>query len=477
MSSTPDSSPVTTRFAPSPTGLLHVGNARTALFNWLAAGASGGRFILRVEDTDAERSRAEHAEALMRDLRWLGLDWREGPDGGGGKGPYRQSERGAVYDAHYAKLEADDRVYPCYCSPEELALSRKVQRSSGQAPRYAGTCAHLSAEDRARREAEGRVPTLRFRVPKGERVEFEDMVRGAQVFNSDDIGDFIIRKADGSPAFFFCNAVDDALMGVDLVLRGEDHLTNTPRQMMILEALGLPVPEYGHISLVLGDDGAPLSKRNGSRSLADLRAEGWLPDAVMNHLTRLGHTFSEEPGYLPAAELAARFDTTRLVKAPARYDDHQLIHWQKEALAALSADAFEAWLGDVIDPVPGDDRGRFAVAIRENVVLPGEAADWVRRIYGDSLDRAEDAATMEAEAGAGFYQAALDCLDPGQEFKTFSKAVGKAAGVKGKGLFMPLRASLTGVLHGPQMGDLFALLGPERVRARLEAAYQRCSAA
>src|ERR1700722_3177906 len=264
-------SPVITRFAPSPTGALHLGNARTALFSHLWARKTGGKFILRIEDTDLERSQDRFRDQLMTDMRWLGLQWDEGPDVGGPAGPYRQAERGEFYQGLYAQLSAQDRAYPCYCTAEDLELSRKLQRMSGKPPRYAGTCRALTAAQRAEREARGLKPTLRFAVPLDRQIEFTDAVHGPQRFATNDIGDFIIRREDGTPAFFFCNAVDDSAMGVTQVLRGDDHLTNTPRQLMLLDALGMRSPAYGHLGLLVGEDGAPLSKRHGSTSVHEFR--------------------------------------------------------------------------------------------------------------------------------------------------------------------------------------------------------------
>ncbi|MFI4922010.1 MAG: glutamate--tRNA ligase, partial [Gammaproteobacteria bacterium] len=261
-----------TRFAPSPTGHLHVGNARTALFCALLAARDSGAFILRIEDTDAARSHGDFETALREDLNWLGLHWQEGPDMGGPKGPYRQSERGESYAEHMQKLADRGLVYPCFCSAKELEMARKVQLAAGQPPRYAGTCAKLITAEIEARLAKGLKPALRFRVPETGETVFQDLVRGRQVFAHRDIGDFIIRRADGSPAFFFSNALDDALMGVTHVLRGEDHLANTPRQLLLLQALGLPAPSYAHLSLIVGQGGAPLSKREGGGSLKELRA-------------------------------------------------------------------------------------------------------------------------------------------------------------------------------------------------------------
>lgn len=279
-----DSTPLVTRFAPSPTGHLHLGNARTALLNYLAARGSGGSFILRVEDTDEARSSEKFMADLFEDLHWLGLSWDQRPDVGGPHAAYRQQQRRGIYESWLQKLEAAGLTYPCFCTPAEINIARKQQIASGKPPRYSGKCRALTEAQRTELLVSGKPAALRFRVPSGQTVAFNDLVHGEQRFASDDIGDFIIRRTDGSTNFFFSNAIDDSLMGVTVVLRGDDHLTNTPRQILILQALGLPVPRYAHVALLLGMDGAPLSKRHGDLSLRDLRKRGYLPSAVRNHL-------------------------------------------------------------------------------------------------------------------------------------------------------------------------------------------------
>ncbi|MBM4217936.1 MAG: glutamate--tRNA ligase, partial [Gammaproteobacteria bacterium] len=325
----------TTRFAPSPTGELHLGNARTALFNWLLARRDGGRFLLRIEDTDAERSKPEFTQQLMEDLQWLGLSW----DGE----LVTQSQRGLVFREALDKLERAGRVYPCYCTPLEIEVSRKSQLASGRPPRYAGTCRNLNDSERAAKLAEGRKPTLRFKVPNGGCVEFVDLVHGEQRFECSDIGDFIVQRADGSAAFFFSNVLDDALSGVTTVLRGEDHLSNTPRQLLIAMALELTAPTYGHLSLITAADGSPLSKRHGARSLRQLREQGYLPKALVNHLFRLGHS-SDLHDLLGLQKLAAGFNPVHLVRSPARFDPVRLEVWQRQAVHALSSDEALAWM-------------------------------------------------------------------------------------------------------------------------------------
>src|SRR5260370_26346626 len=358
--------PVITRCAPSPSGSLHLGNARTAFFSHLWARKSGGRFILRIEDTDVERSLARFRDEFMVDLGWFGLAWDEGPDIGGPSAPYSQSERGAFYRDLFTRLETSERAYPCYCTAEDLELSRKLQRMAGKPPRYAGTCRNLSSAERADREARGLRPTLRFAVPNEAAVEFVDLVHGPQKFAASDIGDFIIRRVDGTAAFFLCNGGDDGVMGVTHVLRGDDHLTNTPRQLMLLDALQLRRPGYGHVGLLVGADGAPLSKRHGSTSVQEFRERGFLSSAVLNHLFHLGHA-SDADGWLAPADMPAHFRPEHLGRAPARFDESQLMHWQKEALQRMSTAEIRAWLGS-------DEPPEFIDLVRPNIVLPADSA-------------------------------------------------------------------------------------------------------
>jgi glutamyl-tRNA synthetase len=463
--------PVVTRFAPSPTGYLHLGNARTALVNFLAARKAGGRFILRIEDTDAARSEDAYLQSLLTELRWLGLDWDEGPDVGGPTGPYQQSERTALYDQWLAKLDAADLTYPCYCTPTELNISRRNQLAAGKPPRYAGTCRDLTAQQRTERSARGLQPTLRFRVPNGKTIQFNDVVHGEQRFLSDDIGDFIVRRADGSSAFFFSNAIDDALMGVTLVLRGDDHLANTPRQLMLLEAFNLPAPRYGHMAMMLGMDGAPLSKRHGSTSLHEFRERGFLPQALRNQLIRLGHSLLHDV-YLDDAALIQAFEPTRLGRAPARFDETQLLHWQKEAVARLSADELQAWVASELPAnLTAAERVAFCQSIKHNLVHPADIRPWLQVVFGELEQPSADAQTAIKQAGAEFFSASLNSLAKvGADLKPLTKDLAQSTGRKGPELFMPLRAALTGHTHGPELGPLLPLLGLDKVRARLEAA-------
>ncbi len=483
-----------TRFAPSPTGLLHLGNVRTALFNYLLAQHYQGTFLLRLEDTDATRGEEHFEQALQSDLQWLGLGWDEGPDRDGGNGPYWQSERGDIYRRYFDRLRELGLAYPCFCSEHELKLSRKAQLAASQAPRYSGRCHGLGQAEVTERFTAGNPATLRFHVDDTAVIEFTDKVRGSQRFLGSDIGDFIIRRSDGTSAFFFSNAVDDALMGVSLVVRGEDHLTNTPRQMMILQALGLPVPEYAHIALVVGHDGAPLSKRHGSKMIEELRDTGYLSIAIINYLARLGHSYDEN-GFMTLDQLAAKFDSGRLHKAPARFDEIQLRYWQKEAILQLSDETLWAWLQQhqfeesrqLTDLVPAEAELAFVQTIRDNITLPADALQWAGSLYASSGQFESHAGEVLRTAGASFFTAALVYQEEtGDDFRAFAQALRAATGKKGKELYLPMRAALTAEIadslpaapwqQGPELVRVWQLLGHERIRRRLQLAQEVCKA-
>jgi len=457
-----------TRFAPSPTGELHLGNARTALFNFLLARRSGGRFVLRIEDTDAQRSRDSHLAMVLEDLRWLGLEWDAGPDREDDRGPYRQSQRGAVYARFFEALERQSAVYPCFCTPLELEAARRAQLGSGRPPRYAGTCRDLSAGQRDARRAQGLPATLRYRVPAGRRIEFVDLVHGPQSFLSDDIGDFVIRRADGTAAFFFSNAVDDASMGVTQVLRGEDHLPNTPRQLLLLEALRLRAPGYGHVSLILGPDGAPLSKRHGATSVREYRESGYRPEALRNHLFRLGHS-SGEHGLLDLEAMAHAFDPARLGRAAAHFDAQQLRVWQKEAAHRLSADEARTWLAPALPPGISESAvAAFVAAILPNVVLPQDAQPWARIVFGPPPPLEPEGEQVVRKAGEGYFAAASQAAaQSGNDLPAIASAVRAATGKKGAELYMPLRLALTGLAHGPELAPLLKAMPAGAAQARL----------
>jgi glutamyl-tRNA synthetase len=453
---------VVTRFAPSPSGELHLGNARTALFNYLFARAGAdGRFLLRIEDTDRERSQEIFVAALLEDLQWLGLAWDATP--------LRQSARTEFYAGQFARLEQFEVVYPCFCTPRELAVARAAQLAAGRPPRYAGTCRELSVAERLARHASGLPAALRFRVPQGRHLRFDDLVHGVQEFASQDIGDFIVRRADGTPAFFFCNAVDDSDTGVTQVLRGEDHLANTPRQLLILEALGRRAPRYGHVSLLTGADGAPLSKRHGATSVRELREQGYLATAVLNHLFRLGHS-TPVHGLLTLQQMCAAFDATHLQRAPAHFDGQQLHSWQKDAVHAQTPEQARQWLVAAL-PVglAPHIATAFVRAVLPNLVLPGDARHWAEVAFGPPPEPDPAARVAIDTAGPAFFAAAgAAAAERGNDFMHIANAARAASGYKGAALFQPLRVALTGQLHGPELKALLLAMAPDAARQRLQ---------
>ena len=463
------------RFAPSPTGRLHLGNLRTAAVNALAARKFGGGLQLRIEDTDRARADDSRVAGIVSDLAWMGIEWTGESSGV----PFRQSSRAASHAAALEKLRATGRAYPCFCSPAELDRSRRMAVAAGRPPRYSGKCGRLSAAEGARRIATGEAHAVRFRLPETGEIAFEDLARGRMVFSASDIGDFVARRANGDFSFFFASAVDDAECGVGIVLRGDDHLANTPRQLALLAALDLPAPRYGHLSLMTDADGGPLSKRADSAAIADLRAAGFLPRALWNYLARTAGIWRERGELATAEELAAGFDFGLLSRSPTRHDEAQLRHWQKLSALSLTDSECAEWLGESEE---------FAAAVRENVTLPSDAAAW-RTVAGLSsgdvsgtgsesdADIVPDASALEAirEAGSDFFRAAAEVVSEsgtgsGDDWKSFAARVSAGTGRKGRGLFRPLRAALTGRVDGPQMAAMFKLMGPTLSKRRLERA-------
>jgi len=466
-------SAIVTRFAPSPTGALHPGNARTALFSFLLARGAGGRFILRVEDTDRERDSNAFVAAQMADLEWLGISWDAGPGHEDGAGPYRQSERSAIYADLYRRLEQQGSVYPCYCTPAELEISRKAQAAAGQPPRYAGTCRELDGTARAAREAAGRRPALRFAVPPDTTIEFDDLVRGPQAVEAASLGDFPVRRADGSAVFFFCNAVDDALMGVTHVLRGDDHLSNTPRQLLLLQALALQTPRYGHLPLLLDAGGAPQSKRRASVTVAELRRQGYLAPALGNYLLRLGHHGAPDEWVEPS-DFAHHFRADHLGRAPAHFDPVQLDHWQREAVRRLTAPQAADWLAAQF-PATWTPAQRVAVAglLQGNLLLPGDATAWLAVLGGELGPLAPGEERVITEAGSEFFSSALAAYgESGADLGRLAKLLKARTGRKGRALYMPLRIALTGRHDGPELAALLPAIPDALVRARLTQAAQ-----
>ena len=462
------SNTIKTRFCPSPTGLMHLGNTRTALFSALYSMNQKGDFLLRIEDTDKTRSKEEFVHQLMHDLQWLGLQWQEGPQQEKDNGPYYQSQRQGIYDGYYHHLIEKNIAYSCFCTEQQLVISRKIQLSQGKPPRYTGTCRSLSKEEVEQKIAAGLQPVLRFKVPQGHPIAFNDLVKGAQLFNSDDIGDFIIRRTDGTSPFMYCNAIDDALMGVTHVMRGEDHLTNTPRQIMILEALGLPVPQYAHFALIVGHDGSPLSKRHGSKSVHDLREHGYLPLAVTNYLGRLGHNY-EDNQLLSLADLANKFDMGKLSKSPAKFDPHQLNHWQKEVVMSLSSEELWDWMGiQVHSIVPAEQQHLFVDTIRPNIEFPEQARQWAVKLFDEKLDYSDESIAILKATAPDFYDAFAQAIEEhGLSYQAICNSIKTNLSIKGKALFQPLRVILTDELHGPELEKIISLMGEELIAKRI----------
>ncbi len=464
---------VRTRFSPSPTGMIHLGNARAALFSALYAAKHDGVFILRIEDTDLSRSDERFVESLQRDLKWLGINWQEGPNVEGKYGPYWQSQRQPIYAKYYKVLEEKALIYPCFCTDQELALARKLQLSRGQAPRYSGTCKKLSAAEVNAKIVAGKKPAWRFAVPTNQTIKFVDIVKGEQEFHTDDIGDFIVRRADGTAPFLFCNAIDDAEMKVTHVLRGEDHLANTPRQIMLLNALQLPVAQYGHLSLIVGDDGSPLSKRHGSSSVDEMRLEGYLPIALMNYLARLGHT-CEAQELLDFDHLAEYFQLDKLSRSPARFDKSQLMYWQKTAVQALDIPGVWRWIGEgVANQVPESTRTLFAETVRANIEFPQDALIWAKIFFHDEAPIDASELKIIRDAGEQFFVEAELAVDKyGIDLPKVLADMKQSLGLNGKKLFMPLRVALTGKTYGPELAHIAELLGAKKMKHRLGKAIQ-----
>ena len=326
------------RFAPSPTGQLHVGNARTALFNWLLAHGKDGTLVLRIEDTDTERSSRESEAGILEDLRWLGLHWDEGPDVGGAHGPYRQSERFHLYASYANELLAGGHAYHCFCSPAKLEDDRRQDLAAGLPPKYHGTCRNLSPDEARARIDAGERPVVRFRVPEHVEVSFQDLVRGEVSFSSEVIGDFVLVRSDARPAYNFAVVVDDALMEITHVIRGEDHISNTPRQVLLYQALGFAPPAFAHLALVMGPDHTPLSKRHGATSVAEFRARGFLPEALTNYLALLGWSPGGDQELLPIDELARRFAIEDVGHSAGVFDPEKLA-WMNRHYMKMAAPA------------------------------------------------------------------------------------------------------------------------------------------
>lgn len=472
------------RYAPSPTGHLHIGNARTALFNYLYARNLGGKFIIRIEDTDQKRNIEGGEESQLKYLQWLGMDWDEGVDVGGEYGPYRQSERVEIYQKHVNELLDKELAYKCYCTEAEIEAEREEQTAKGETPAYSGKCRHLTAEDRASLEAEGRKPSIRFRVPQDKTYTFDDMVKGSVSFESEGMGDYVIVKKDGMPTYNFAVAIDDHLMEISHVLRGDDHISNTPKQLMIYQAFGWEPPVFGHMTLIVNESRKKLSKRDESiiQFIEQYEQLGFIPEAMFNFITLLGWSPSGEEEIFSKEELISIFDASRLSKSPALFDKQKLTWMNNQYMKKIELDqAVELALPHL------QKAGLVKAEMTE------QEAEWTRNLialYQDQMSYGAEIVELstlffkdevmydeEAKAVIGeeqvpeVLQAFLDKIAELPEFtapeiSASIKAVQKGTGHKGKKLFMPLRVAATGQTHGPDLPKAIALVGKEVISKR-----------
>jgi glutamyl-tRNA synthetase len=487
---------VRVRFAPSPSGDLHVGNVRTALYDWAYARHTGGTFVFRIEDTDRARVTEENVNAAVESLRWLGLDWDEGPEVGGPYGPYRQSERMDLYAEWTQRFLQNGDAYLCFCTQDELAERRERQRAEGRPPGYDGHCRDLTEEQVAAYRAEGRTPVVRFRMPGGV-TTFDDLIRGEVSFDHAHVPDFVLVRADGYPLYTLAVAVDDVLMRITHVLRGDDLLSSTPRQMAVYRAMGIPTenfPAFGHLPFVMGSDNTKLSKRNGEASIAWYRQQGFLPEAVCNYLALLGWSIGGDREEFTLEEMTAAFDIRRVNANPARFDIRKLEAINGDKIRALSGTDFVARLtpflhtaGLVADPpTPEEARVLDAAAplVQERIPRLTEAVDLISFLLVDDahfgVDE-QDAARSLTVDSAPVLAAAADALKALDEWTTeaieaaLRSALVDGLGMKPKHAFGPVRVAVTGRRVSPPLFESLEILGRERSLLRLQAARQRAT--
>nr|WP_240544618.1 glutamate--tRNA ligase [Exiguobacterium algae] len=478
-------SEVRVRYAPSPTGHLHIGNARTALFNYLFARHAGGKMILRIEDTDQKRNVMNGVESQMKYLEWLGIDWDEGPGRGGDYGPYFQMERLAIYEKYVNDLMNKGLAYKCYMTSEELEAEREAQIARGEAPRYSGAHRNLSVEEREAFEAEGRKPSIRIRVPENVTYKWTDVVKGDVSFESKDFGDWVIVKQDGIPTYNFAVVVDDHLMEISHVLRGDDHIANTPKQMMIYDALGWEYPEFGHMTLIYNENHKKLSKRDESiiqfiEQYADL---GYLPGALFNFISLLGWSPVGEEEIFTKEEFIQMFDAGRLSKSPAVFDQQKLawinsVYMKKASLdevVALSLPFLQeaGRLPEAVSVEEADWATNLIALYKEQMTHGAEIVPLTDLFFKDEIEYDEEAnAVLSGETVPAVLAEFKQQLESIEDFtpeaiKAATKATQKATGQKGKNLFMPIRVATTGQTHGPELPNAISLIGKERVLTRL----------
>jgi glutamyl-tRNA synthetase len=488
-----DPGQVRVRFAPSPSGDLHVGNLRTALYDWAFARATGGVFVLRIEDTDASRVKPEYIASAQDTMRWMGLDWDEGPGVGGSFGPYLQSERLGIYAGWVDRFLAEGHAYYCYCTPEELQARRQAARKAGGPSGYDGHCRTLTADQVAAYQADGRRPVVRFRMPEGS-TTFTDLVRGEVTFDHAHVPDFVLARAEGRPLYTLAVAVDDVLMEITHVVRGEDLLSSTPRQIAVYRAMGVPedrFPVFAHLPYVLGPDGQRLSKRNGVVSIDWYREQGFLPEALCNYLALLGWSPGENREEFTLAEMAAEFDLARVNKNAAQFDVRKLeaingakIRALEPADLAARITPFLVRAGMVGEPVPDADAALIAVGaalIQPRIRRLSEAPEMLGFLFGTEAGFHVNPADAESVLTPGSVPALAAAAKALAGLGTWSheeiERVLRAALIAGLGLkpgvaFIPVYVAVTGRRKAPPLFDSLELLGREKTLDRLARAVQ-----
>ena len=482
---------IKTRFAPSPTGKLHVGNVRTALFAWLYARHNDGHLILRIEDTDTKRSLPEYTERLMEDLHWLGIDWDEGPDVGGPNGPYKQSERLEIYQKYAKKLMDEGRAYHCYCTPEEIEAERDERVAKGLPPYYSGKCRHLTEAQKKAYEAEGRKPVVRF-LSYDEDFTFTDAVKGEVTFPRGMVGDFVILRANGIPVYNFAVVIDDALMEVSHVMRADEHLSNTVRQLMLYKGLGFNVPTFAHMSLILGQDKKKLSKRHGATSVGEFREAGYLPEALVNYLALLGWSSPDGKEILKVEDLIRDFSLEKINSSPAIFDTkkfdwiakHKIIDADSDRIFELSLPFIKK--AGFYDESKSND-SEYEKFLRGVVEIAkgycshlSQISEHVEYFLNDDFSYEKDAEKfLRRENSVKVLKSFREKImenGTNMDEEYFHKLAGKMLeelGVKGKNLFLPLRAALTGRTRGPEIYFLMPVIGKERTLKRIDRAIKR----
>jgi glutamyl-tRNA synthetase len=477
------------RFAPSPTGYLHIGGARTALFNWLFARHHGGTFILRIEDTDEVRSTDESVRGILDSMLWLGLDWDEGPtpDGKGikgDKGPYFQMQRLSLYQSACDELIKGNLAYPCYCTPEEVEKMREMAMLAKRPPKYDGTCRNLSLEQRATQEKAGKKKSVRFKTPQEGSTDFTDIVRGAMHFENNLLEDFVILKTSGVPTYNFACVVDDHAMNISHVIRGDDHLSNTPRQILISKALGWPLPQFAHLAMILGSDGTRLSKRHGATSVMEYKEAGYLPEVLLNYLALLGWGTEDSQQLFTQPEMIEKFSLERCSRSPAAFDPQKLL-WMNgeyirkkpvEELARLGKEFFTA---AAFDEVSNEAYEKAVALEREKIKLLSDIPKLTDFLLWDTYEYRAEAVdkVLKAEGAADILKELAKRLEALTGFdsasiETLCKTLAKERGVKNGATFHPLRVAVSGRTEGPSLFHMVEYLGKERTLQRIQKAQK-----